>query len=209
MSSLIKGNRPKGLSFGNEYGLYNDIDDSMEYPVVDNTFSSYAKWEQALNSTPLKLSLAPCKVICEVDDQPSPTTCRSYTTSSSPMPREASICIDGLRIVQDETGEDAEYHVKLIFDGRIRSSWKRNMDFQELGSAFEEYTQQGINLKRSRMFTKTISAWRKYQDHRPWFCKNLSVQFLREETILLETLLSSLMFELPSVDLLLEFIAEV
>ena len=58
MSSLIKGNRPKGLSFGNEYGLYNDIDDSMEYPVVDNTFSSYAKWEQALNSTPLKLSLA-------------------------------------------------------------------------------------------------------------------------------------------------------
>jgi hypothetical protein len=98
----------------------------------------------------------------------------------------ACISINGLRIVQDAQGEDAEYHIKLTVDSKVTSSWKRYLDFRALGDALEEFCDHGLLIRRSKHMQESLASWQKVQDHRPWLLRDLSVQFLRKETQLLE-----------------------
>jgi hypothetical protein len=211
MSSIGKGNRPKGLSFGNEYGLYDEVDERVVFPEVVNTYAynvpALIKTNLSLQtpSTSAKRTNPACHIICGVEDTPSPTACRSYPALKSSA-KVACISINGLRIVQDAQGEDAEYHIKLAVDSKVASSWKRYSNFKALGDALEEFCDGGLLIRRSKHLQESLATWRKIQEHRPWLLRDLSVQFLREETQLLEVFLSSLLFEVPTVDLLLEFV---
>lgn len=197
MTSSFTGNRPKGLSFGNEYGLYNEIDELLEnvqpYPLTNQ-------------SEPPVQTSSKCKVVCEVLDKPSPLACRSFTTPRS-FVKVASICIDGVRIVQDMSGEEAEYHINLNIDGRDCSSWRRYADFNELGDAFEDFCDGGLLMRRTKHLQKSLASWRMVQAHRPWLLRNVSVQFLQQESQLLETFLTSILHEYPAVDLIVDFVS--
>jgi hypothetical protein len=210
MFGRLVGNRPKGMSFGNEYGLYNDLEETT---VILEPFKESARPNISnLNSNvlaPAPLSLlkpaVPCNVVCDVLDEPSPIACRSFTAPKS-FAKIALICIDGLRIVQDGSGEDAEYHITLNVDGRPISAWRRYEDFRELGGSFEEFCDGGLLLRRTAHLQKSLASWRMVQKHRPWLLRDVSVQFLREESRLLESFLTNILHEFPTIDLLMEFV---
>ena len=205
------GNRPKGMSFGNEYGLYDDIDESST--AITNISPSHSSVKlipdlsrKSKVATTLSIE-TPSKLICEVDDTSSPIVCKTFTSSNSSS-FTASISIEGLRIVQVNSTEDAEYNVVLRVDGRVYSSWRRFSDFRELGDAFQKFCDYGLLLKRARQHAQTLRTWQKVINHRPCLLKDLSVTFLREQFALLEEFLKSVLYELVSLELLLAFVTQ-
>lgn len=211
--SLVRGSRPKGLSFGNEYGFYEDIPDSQDnLSCVAFTDRDTAPQRSSGERTSLlKLSLiqpdSQCTVICRMEESASPVACRSFTSSSKlHIDTTACISIDGLRIVQDDRGEDAEYHINLSLNGRTYLVWKRYSDFEELGDALDEYSGHGLIVQKTKRLEQTIEAWHCVKAHRPWLMKNLSIKFLKEEFALLDAFLRHLLFETPSLELLKEFV---
>lgn len=210
MCSLPKGNRPKASSFGNDYGLYNELEEApaifheprMEMIKVAGP-TSLLTIDTALHA---RTQLAPCKVVYEISDKQSPLACRSFSGPRS-FGKIVCICIDGLRIVQDRTGVDAEYRINLTVDGRTIVSWKRYEQFRELGESFEHFCQGGLLLRRTNQLRKSLTCWREVQNHRPWLLRDVSVRFLQEESRLLESFLTSILHEFPTADLLLEFVA--
>lgn len=212
----MRGSRPKGLSFGNEYGFYDEIPDSEENLssagfTIRDTGSVSTGTGHSERTSLLKLSLiqpdSQCTVICKMEESASPVACRSFTSSGKlHIDTTACISIDGLRIVQDDRGEDAEYHINLSLNGRTYLVWKRYSDFEELGDAFDEYSGHGLIVQKTKRLEQTIEAWHCVKAHRPWLIKNLSIQFLKEEFVLLDSFLRHLLFETPSLELLKVFV---
>lgn len=211
----MKPNRPKALSIGNEYGFYDDIDDNHSiHQQRSEAMKDKPETKDPINpgtSNRLKLSLQmpnPCTVICKVEDNPSPVAIRSFATTNPQLytGTTAHISIAALQIVQDDLGEDAEYQVKLSLNSSVYLVWKRYSDFEELGDAFDEYSGFGLIIHKTKRLQKSIDAWHKVKAHRPWLMKDLSLKFLREESLLLEVFMSNLLFEAPNVELLKEFV---
>ena len=206
--SFVIGNRPRNFSLGSEYGFYESIDEQQK----DLCSTGYIVPQElgAGTSSPLKLSLTSLRsdhtVIYKVEDNDSPISCRSFASKSKLWPDTvACISVAGLRIVQDDRGEDAEYLIKLSLNGHVYTDWKRYIDFEELGDALDEYSGHGFIVQKAKRLEQTIEAWHRVKTHRPWLIKNLSVKFLREESALLDAFLAYLLFEAPTVELLHEF----
>lgn len=214
LTMSVPRGRPKGMYFGNEYGLYNEIDEHVTYleaavsPPRMLANAARSSSGSATSSVPsISEPPSPCKVICKLDDKFAPTACRSFTPNKkSSVGSTACTSIGGIRIVQDDYGEDAEYRVKIRIGNSEFTAWRRYSDFHDLGEAFEEFCGHGLNIRRSRRLEKTLIAWNMVKVHRPWLLQNLQLQFLRKESVLLESFLSHLLFESPNIDLLLEFV---
>jgi len=208
LMSLVTGNRPRNFSLGSEYGFYESLDEQQR----DLRSAGYIVPHElgAGTSSPLKLSLTSLKsdhtVIYKVEDNDSPVSCRSFASKSKLWPDTvACISVAGLRIVQDERGEDAEYLIKLSLNGHVYTDWKRYIDFEEFGDALDEYSGHGFIVQKAKRLEQTIEAWHRVKTHRPWLVKDLSVKFLREESTLLDAFLAYLLFEAPTIELLHEF----
>ena len=203
-------NRPKGLSFGNEYGLYNDIDEhastDVESLLSPATSSGTMKNFNSSHNSSTENTSTPYTVICKLDDRNSPMAVRSFDKCRKfSYGTSACTSIDGMRIVQDERGEEAEYKVKMTIDGKEFISWKRYNDFAALGNACVEFTDNGKHCNRALKLIQTTTSWNAVERHRPWLFKNLQITFLIEESILLDAFVKNFLFETPGVDMLLEF----
>ncbi|KAJ1430809.1 hypothetical protein B484DRAFT_448717 [Ochromonadaceae sp. CCMP2298] len=138
-------------------------------------------------------------VICEVEDKKAPMSCRSFELKEGVI--STACVIEGLRLVQDDSGEDAEFKVRLLVAGKEYVAWRRFSDFQVFGEACRLYSQSAGSF----MLAGTVSAWTDIMRHRPWFRRCLEIPFLLEELALFELFLKSVLFETPTIDLLLDF----
>jgi len=53
---------------------------------------------------------------------------------------QVCISIEGFRIVQDESGESAEFKIRMLLSNKERIGWKSFKDFEELALACQEFS---------------------------------------------------------------------
>jgi len=200
-----------------DYGFYDECDpepDVMtvghsQMNVVEEDYSShYATSSQNSSSSKLmKMSsrsssndtLSPdASVICLIEDSKAPLVCRSFDSVS------VSVALGGLRIVQSNYSEVAEFKVKLNVDGREFVTWRRFNDFQTLGRACAEFSKK--QQSRQNMLQNTVLAWQEVEKHRPWWVSPTNIQHLLQESVLIEAFMKNLLYEIPCVQMLLEFV---
>jgi hypothetical protein len=147
-------------------------------------------------------------VVCLIEDQQCSLTCRSFestdeTSCSSPKVT-VSVSMGGIRVIleNDTLVEIPEYKVKIKIEEEEYIVWKRFSDFQSLGEACRYFT---FHNKKS-LLIKTVKSWKAVLSHRPFWIKPNSVNFLIEESKLLEMFMENLLFEIPCIEMLFEFL---
>lgn len=145
-------------------------------------------------------------VICSIEDHKAPLTCRSFDHINTKASLSVCIALAGFRIIHNGVSEEAEYKVKLIIDGREYITWKRYQDFQSLGHACTELSTWPTRTGVKYALQQTVDAWKLVERNRPWFVKPNNVQYLLSESALLENFMKQLLFEIPCVQTLLEFV---
>lgn len=203
----------------NDYGLYEDLEDDFNINLTTETLD--------MISTPLSSEgNASNLVIYTVQNNYAHVSCRSFEKK---MDKTSSVCISmtGERIVQDSSGVHAEYHVKMVNGSVEYNIWKTFNDFQEIAKACREVSNIKKSIwpsiftvsiakrrrcqrnRRSIRLRKTLLAW-DYVIHerskRNWF-KQLSGSSLVAEANDLQIFLECLLFEIPDIEILVEFLA--
>lgn len=111
-------------------------------------------------------------------------------------------------------GEDVEYQIKLTIDKTELISWKRYADFEALANACYEYKQicsqrkyhiKQLSKRKRIKLDRTILAWNNVCVNRPWFYRQLKPSYLTNELRLLNSFMKALLFEIPFIQLLTEF----
>lgn len=111
-------------------------------------------------------------------------------------------------------GEDVEYQIKLTIDKTELISWKRYADFEALANACYEYKQicsqrkhhiKQLSKRKRIKLDRTILAWNNVCGNRPWFYRQLKPSYLTNELRLLNSFMKALLFEIPFIQLLTEF----
>ena len=170
----------------------------------------------------------PKTVVYTVKNSHSHTSCRSFDKSidkSSPQV-PVYISMTGVRIVQDSMGMNAEFFVKMSLGHEDYVGWKTLDDFKEVANACLAFSvrkrtfnwrsyflprskkEKRYRVSRSTRLRKTVEAWDNVLfviAKRNWFGQ-LSVSTLMNESNALERFLECLLFEIPDVDILLEFL---
>jgi hypothetical protein len=169
--------------------------------------SSYTNTNTSNNTSNSNLT-----VICEVEDKKAPMSCRTFETDIVGCAVTTSCTIEGLRLVQDDFGEDAEFKVRVCVGEREYIAWRRFGDFRAFGEACKQYSASMPTYAYNSggggsgfVLTHTVAAWQAVVAHRPWFRRNLEISYLLEELSLYETFLRCVLFETPTIDLLLDF----
>ena len=196
-------------------------------------------------------------------------SCRSFESLVSSRITQVCISIEGFRIVQDSSGESAEFKIRMLLNNKEKIGWKSFKDFEELALACQEFssgkhfayfvlyvilylfyhilvftlfcfffclsfshllaTVEVTSTSWMSMFrstppvsrllrrseasidlTESLMAWEKVLDGMLWgwtLSRNLSIRNLMEESQNLENFLKCLLFEIPTPDILVEFIA--
>jgi hypothetical protein len=149
-------------------------------------------------------------VVCLIENQQSSLTCRSFEstdeTSSCSSPKvTVSVAMGGIRVILDEDTlvEIPEYKVKIKIEEVEYIVWKRFSDFQSLGEACRYFQFQN----KISLLTKTVKSWKTVLSHRPFWKKPDSVHFFIEESKLLEVFMENLLFEIPCIEMLFEFLS--
>lgn len=196
------------------YGFFEDMNEDIVETAVQETLSTYSSSQQSLESIDHT-------VICEVCDVKAPICCRSFQTNKSFEGQcfavaTASICVEGYRIVQDSAGYEAvEYKVKFALEEQQTFvAWRRFSDFKDLAEACREYTTARIHIcyedfvNNPNPMEKTLAAWDDVSRNRPfWFNgSGTNVNHIISELLLLKKFLSNLLFEVPCMEMLLEFV---
>lgn len=200
-----------------DYGLYEDLEDDSSIKSKTGTVAAIGKSLSKPNASNL--------VIYTVKNSHAHTSCRSFEKKTD---KTSSVCISmtGVRIVQDSSGVHAEYHVKMVLGLVEYNTWKTFDDFQEIAKACLEFSNKKMSIwpsifailiakknvckisRGSTRLTKTIKAWNNVileRSKRSWF-KQISVSSLMAESNALQFFLECLLFEIPNIDILLEFL---
>lgn len=156
-----------------------------------------------------------------------PVSCRCFESSmSSRNDRLSQVCISigGFRIVQDSSGERAEFKIVMGYNGVERIGWKDFTHFEELAQACCEFSNYDrptgwlsffqsplpqTSFRETIDLTESILAWDKVLEHKAWnwYQGTLSVKRLMGEITVLEIFLKHILFEIPSPSILTEFVA--
>ena len=231
--------------FGNDYGSYWDFNlgdtDAHEALFFEQSFSaeslssmisdvsycgvsemcagSYRKSHQS--------SVSRVDTIFVFENNLAPVSCRSFESSmSSRCDRLSQVCISigGFRIVQDSSGERAEFKIVMGYNGVERIGWKDFTHFEELAQACCEFSNYDkptswlsffqsplpqTSFRETIDLTESILAWDKVLEHKAWnwYQGSLSVKRLMGEIGVLEIFLKHILFEIPSPSILTEFVA--
>lgn len=160
-------------------------------------------------------------VVCELENKKAPVACRSFEIKPNSSSSQVGICatccsIEGFRIVQDAFQELPEYKVKLTLDNKDYICWRRFCDFEVLAMACLEFRKSREALyplvsqseKQEFLrstFPKTVAAWHAVEKNRPWWNSKVTVDFITTESRLLINFMKQILFETPSVNMLIEF----
>jgi hypothetical protein len=122
--------------------------------------------------------------------------------------------LDGFRIVHDDKGEDAEYKLNLRIGETEYIAWRRFDEFENIANACFKYSKKIIgqwNSSYSNSYLSslcnTLASWDKVLANRPWWGKNLTIEYLLIEFNLIETFIKELLFEVPNINFLMEFVS--
>lgn len=212
-------NLDKCMSTASLSTLESDACDSSEiqkFSLISRKFSS--------SDTPTE-DLA--SIVFSFENNFAPVSCRSFEClhdGGLDSTEQVFISIGGFRIVQDFSGERAEYKIILILDGLEYIGWKSFSDFEKLALACREFSRseepsnwlpffentiQERHQSESIDLRESILAWEKVLEHRfwNWYHSSLSVKSLMEETGVLEIFLKHFLFEIPNPSILVEFVA--
>jgi hypothetical protein len=168
-------------------------------------------------------------VVFVFDNNRAPVSCRSFGSMINAKMTQVFLSIDGFRIVQD-AGERAEFKVRITVNNKDIVGWKRFSQFRELASALQEFSSVEVVstswtalfrpaaplsrlLRRSEAsidLTESLVAWEKVLEGRFWgwsLSRTLSVEKLMRESQDLEAFLRNVLFEIPTPDIIVEFIS--
>ena len=213
-----------------DYGLYEDFEDvpsASRMPAVVQASSDLLRYNA--HTRPSKINDPLRKVVYTVKNSHSHISCRSFDKSVEKSFSQLPVCISvtGVRIVQDSMGMHAEFFVKMSLGHEDYVGWKTSDDFKQVANAclafsvrkrtfkwrslFLSKSKKEIKFRvsRSTRLKKTLDAWDNVMlvnSKRNWFGP-LSVCSLMNESNALEKFLECLLFEIPDVDILLEFIS--
>lgn len=202
---------------GDEYGHYDDVDqafamaeespstsftNSNDLAMSSSSSGSFVSSSASTSASSLSSSSSDLAVLCVIESRAAPISCRSFDN--------VTVCMTmgGFRVVQEGYQEEVEYKVTLTMDGKEMVAWKKFKDFRDLGEACQIYAHR-LNKTRtgSPIFRNTIHAWQRVVRNRPWWSKpQCSMKYLCSEARLLGNFLKNLLFEVPSVGMLQEFV---
>ena len=207
-----------GQSFSAE-SLSSMISDVSYCGVSEMCTGSYRKSHQSIDSR--------MDTIFLFENNLAPVSCRSFESSmSSRCDRLCQVCVSigGFRIVQDLSGERAEFKIVMGCNGVERVGWKDFTHFEELAQAccmfsncekptgwlsFFQSPLPQTSFRETIDLTESILAWGKVLEHKAWnwYQSSLSVKRLMGEIGVLEIFLKHILFEIPSPSILTEFVA--
>lgn len=169
------------------------------------------------------------RIVFVFENNRAPVSCRSFESIDSPLRRtQMSVSIAGFRIIQDDSGEHAEFKIKTLINNTEVIGWKRFADFKELANACQEFSSGNLPSSWSTFFHRSpsyrlvrhypnsidlresLQAWDRVLESRFWgwtFSNNLSVQRLMEDSQNFESFLRNILFEIPSPEILIEFMS--
>lgn len=210
-----------------DYGLYEDLEEQPnDVPERHGPVDLQQRQQICQRSTkPQDLSRM---IVYTVKNSHAHISCRSFEKNLERFVN-ISVCISmtGVRIVQDSMGLHAEFHVKMSFGMTDYIAWKTLDEFKEIAGACLEFSSRKkkitwlsaffpsekknirYRVSRSTRLRKTLLAWENVEivtSKRNWFGQ-LSVASLMAESNALEHFLESLLFEIPDVDILVEFLS--
>jgi hypothetical protein len=184
-----------------EYGFY-DESSSVEENDKKDMDSSDCEKSIIYDSANEK------SIICALENGIAPIICRSFQNLKNIGRTVAHISLPGFRIVQDENGEAAEFKFVLTVDDIEYVAWRRFSDFRKLAMACNEYT---LLMKRRNCvglsFHNTLNAWDDVIKNRPWFYQCLNINYLVEKSLLLESFMKNLFFEVMDINIMMEFVS--
>lgn len=210
-----------------DYGLYEDLEERPN-DVPERHSSVDLQHRQQICQRPTKPQDLSRMIVYTVKNSHAHVSCRSFEKNLERFVN-ISVCISmtGVRIVQDSMGLHAEFHVKMSFGLTDYIAWKTLDEFKEIAGACLEFSSKKkkiswlsvffppekknirYRVSRSTRLRKTLLAWENVlivTSKRNWFGQ-LSVASLMAESNALEHFLESLLFEIPDVDILLEFLS--
>jgi hypothetical protein len=215
-----------------EYGYYDDsFIEEVVTPIEEqkNSSKSHSSSFRSLPVTPLasanaskNISRCSSSVLCQYEDEKATLTCRSFETVEMNSKCTVSVALAGIRIVQEGLfREIAEYKLRITLENQEFITWKRYEDFSSLGEACSLHMKNtkrnssgssGNNKNNKQLkgrkcsLQNTVNAWNDVLDHRPWFSSPTGAEFLLEELDLLENFMKNFLFEIPCVEMLVEFV---
>lgn len=218
----------------NDYGLYEDFEEmprlakKSESFIETMTSAELQKHLQTYTKT-AKFEDSSRIVVYTIKGGNAPTSCRSFDKICEKTSTNVSVCISmtEVRVVQDSLGVHPEFLVKMRHGADDYESWKTFDEFMEVANACHEFSSRkrrrswGVMFTpevkrnsssdppRTRLLRKTLLAWERVlvvTTTRHWFSRQ-SVSSLMTELNSLEQFMESLLFEIPDVDILLEFLS--
>lgn len=204
------------INVDESFGFYYDEEDKCGSPMsLASEESSRSQDSLATNSTSSSIDTYRCSrrpneelhVTYKVEDESAPSTIRYFHNGST-----AIVSIQGFRIVKDEEGEEPEYLVKLNINDKVYSAWRRYSDFEELAEACASYYLTAPSRSSSNnceedeidSFLNTLRAWYAVERNRSG-SDSFNVKLVVSETTLLKAFMKYLVFETPSLELLIAF----
>lgn len=217
-------------SDGTDYGVYEDFEDfqrnSGKKMSIAEILSDNRQHRRSHNKSREEPDLSRM-IVYTVKINSANISCRSFDRSSL-IRSNVSVCISmtGVRIVQDSTGLHPEFHVVMSVGDEVIETWKILHDFAQVANACMEFSRKNKKVvwpsatntsvsgeikyivSQSKLLGKTVSAWRKVlavTSKRNWFGR-VSVASSMAESKTLEHFIECLLFEIPDIDILLEFL---
>mmetsp|Transcript_28406 Transcript_28406/g.28710 ORF Transcript_28406/g.28710 Transcript_28406/m.28710 type:complete len:236 (+) Transcript_28406:25-732(+) len=202
----------EGMSYCSDNGLVRDDDDyglcdidelyPVDYHRMDScsssSSSSHIQFAPKYDSAP-----SICKTIFSFNIKNVPMSCRSFERLNGLCKIQMSTSVTGFRIVQDASGEHAEFLVVICIESFKYMVWRRKSDFEQLLSAAE------IVLQSKFLFQSTKSILKEIQKRSFWNHKNFSVKHLTWMTLKLGDFLREFLFEISMPSLLEVFVSEI
>lgn len=217
-------------SDGTDYGVYEDFEDfqrnSGKKMSIAEILSNNRQHRRSHNKSREEPDLSRM-IVYTVKINSANISCRSFDRSSL-IRSNVSVCISmtGVRIVQDSTGLHPEFHVVMSVGDEVIETWKILHDFAQVANACMEFSRKNKRvvwpsatntlvsgeikyiISQSKLLGKTVTAWRKVlavTSKRNWFGR-VSVASSMAESKTLEYFIECLLFEIPDIDILLEFL---
>jgi len=208
-----------------EYGYYDDFHDEPTPSMDENCYNVCMSKKSSSNNPNLVTPYTSAKslahspiaqkiisrdvssVVCFLGDLHADVSCRSFE-STGPASTKVNVCIvmDGIRLVQKFfLSEVAEYKLRILIDDREFIAWKSFCDFQSLGEACRIHMDR-IRGKGKHNLTNTVQSWDAVLSHRCWWRRPNQIDFIKEESRLLEDFMKHLLFEIPCIEMLVEFV---
>jgi hypothetical protein len=213
-----------------DYGLYEDLEESDAPSNAGESFlpsvPSFESRTRVLR--PQKNQDMSRTIVYTFNRCDAHVICRSFDKAFQKSLAPVSVCISttAVRIVQDTVGLHPEFCVKMRLGSQEHTAWRALHEFKAIANACLKFSSK----KRKSMFTSIFSpttvedniyevspsillkntnlAWEKVllvASKRDWFGR-FSVTSLIAESQALECFLENLLFEIPDIDILIEFL---